>query len=686
MNTDIPYPRPGTPGPARAIFWMALLALGACGRAFAVSPMLQYNDLVAGSGEYGFRDGSFASALFQHPCGLAISPDASRLFIADKDNHRIRVVLLDQENLVQTLAGTGEAGSQDGELAAATFNQPYLLCSIGPQQLMVYDTGGGHFRGLDLFTHQVRTLDPKDTLEGSPHPIPNVTSMAYLAKDTSLYFTRDETLYRMDLATQLSSPLTIDNLPQTFTPGPVCFYQDHICVSDKVSGLVYSLNPSPNTSGVSLGTVGKGEKVAALASADKALYALPSTDNTNGLWMQVAPEHGAGPLPLMNLWGDILKGQALSYFFSQDSTLSPGFIADPKDKDRFFMALPAKNLIMSLRDYRFDERKVNNGDGRGDLNAGGISDFNYPLEKPPKTFRILIAGDSRSFHIVQDGRWAWGSNRMEILAKRLEVLLNTSASLDDYPVHFQVLAVGHPNSCDVLTWFSYHLPRVVQKYDVDLCIQALTPDAFSYRVYFDHPILANGIPSQEVDPEYALKPLSERAKSDPLLRTFYESCLKEHLGNPKSLSSFAAVNQLAENKVIRPILMELMGKGYERTAKEIQAQTAPPGSKRLYYLCFFPLGNLGSDANIPNEPYRDLWKEVSEKKNLHFLDLTEPFNVLKASYFHVEETNDNWHNNYHGHALNAVVLEHELIRQNLIPTKSVGPTSVSKPQEVGAKN
>src|SRR5581483_229569 len=116
-------------------------------------------------------------------------------------------------------------------------------------------------------------------------------SMAYQPKEKSIYFIRGDgyAIYKMDLRSQLCSPVTIHNLPQTFIPGLLCYYQDHICVSDKGLGLVYSLNPDTNASdGVSLGLVGKGAKIDALASAGQSLYALPAADDADKLWMQIA--------------------------------------------------------------------------------------------------------------------------------------------------------------------------------------------------------------------------------------------------------------------------------------------------------------------------------------------------------------------------------------------------------------
>jgi sugar lactone lactonase YvrE len=61
-----------------------------------------------GSGVYGGDGGPAARAGLVEPNGLALSPDQSRLFIADVAGHRVRVVDL-TAGTIETIAGTGEA-------------------------------------------------------------------------------------------------------------------------------------------------------------------------------------------------------------------------------------------------------------------------------------------------------------------------------------------------------------------------------------------------------------------------------------------------------------------------------------------------------------------------------------------------------------------------------------------------
>ncbi|MEK6406816.1 MAG: thioredoxin-like domain-containing protein [Acidobacteriota bacterium] len=60
---------------------------------------------VIGRGEIGLADGSFETATFNHPQGMAL--DGSILYVADTENHAIRAVDLGKRS-VTTIAGTGE--------------------------------------------------------------------------------------------------------------------------------------------------------------------------------------------------------------------------------------------------------------------------------------------------------------------------------------------------------------------------------------------------------------------------------------------------------------------------------------------------------------------------------------------------------------------------------------------------
>eukprot|EP01047_Picozoa_sp_COSAG01_P016599 COSAG01_NODE_856_length_13082_cov_23.882009_1_plen_642_part_10 len=79
--------------------------------------------LLAGSGQAGYAEGTGASAQFNYPAELAVTPDGLTVLVADSGNHRIRRIVLATAT-VSLLAGSGVAGYANGVGATAQFNQP----------------------------------------------------------------------------------------------------------------------------------------------------------------------------------------------------------------------------------------------------------------------------------------------------------------------------------------------------------------------------------------------------------------------------------------------------------------------------------------------------------------------------------------------------------------------------------
>jgi len=105
---------------------------------------------IAGLDSFGFprgdfRDGPLSTARFNRPIG-GVTDELGRVFIADSENHAIRVII--DEN-VFTFAGNGEAGYLDGTLENARFNHPAAI-AIGP---------GGSLFIADTLNHVIRRID-----------------------------------------------------------------------------------------------------------------------------------------------------------------------------------------------------------------------------------------------------------------------------------------------------------------------------------------------------------------------------------------------------------------------------------------------------------------------------------------------------------------------------------------------
>jgi thiol-disulfide isomerase/thioredoxin len=108
---------------------------------------------VIGSGERGLDDGALDKAKFFRPQGVFLDAAADRIFVADTENHSIRLVDL-KARTVKTLAGNGKQGRRsetDGTTMVA-LNSPWDIVLVGDT---LYIAMAGQ--------HQLWSLDTKSS-------------------------------------------------------------------------------------------------------------------------------------------------------------------------------------------------------------------------------------------------------------------------------------------------------------------------------------------------------------------------------------------------------------------------------------------------------------------------------------------------------------------------------------------
>ncbi|MCX2742049.1 thioredoxin-like domain-containing protein [Pontibacter anaerobius] len=109
---------------------------------------------IIGSGEQGFRNGSYSEATFYEPHGLALH--GSILYVADAKNNAIRKVDLEAKQ-VSTAAGTGELGYYflDDKLdEPVSPNSPWDLLIYG-KSMFIANAGNHQLLRMDLETEKV---------------------------------------------------------------------------------------------------------------------------------------------------------------------------------------------------------------------------------------------------------------------------------------------------------------------------------------------------------------------------------------------------------------------------------------------------------------------------------------------------------------------------------------------------
>ena len=594
-------------GPLRLVPVLALLLASPSG---AIRPVSHYHDLVAGSFSPGFRDGPFAEARFSSPVGLAVSPDGTRLYVADRDNNRIRVVLLAEGNRVETVAGTGEASLRDGILRSAALDHPYLVALLPGEKLVVVEAGE-RLRLVDLKAGAVREIAiPGRVVHGVFALVASPSGALYASSP------EERQVYRVDVATSRARPL----LPpgSTVKPTGLCLCGaagDRLAVADAAGGRVFFLGSDGRRE-----TVGNVTGVRALACQGDRLWALRADPKTP--LVVLSPRGDATP---RSVWGPVLsqeKGEQMPVLADP-----AGLVVDPREERRLFVASPLRNVVGSVRDYDF-AGSVNSEQPQPD----GLTDFAYPRRKPPATVRLLLAGDSRSFYVSEREKVASGGriNRMQVLAKRLELFLDAEAALAGRRESVQVLSVGRVSWEPLFLWPATDVPPLATAYDVDRVLVLVGPDsALQFTAWYDRPLGPDGLPTRALDGEFTLRAPRERVQPGRPSK-FFRDCEARGLVKvlPKSLE-FAELPRLAADPALRPQIVELLGEPLGALSRRLVDGS---GRRRELTLVYLPKA-----VPEPDDVARDVWRAVSARYSLPLLDLSAEMHAFGVSFSPLSE-------------------------------------------------
>jgi len=149
-----------------------------------------------GSGRYAYLDGGYEQVSFAYPQGMALSLDGSTLYVADVDNHAIRIIDLLNET-VDTLAGTGEQSDtyppSRGTAPDVALNSPWDLLLDG-DQLYIAMAGSHQLWVMDLASSEVGPLSGS----GREGTADGAATYAELAQPSGLALTPDGRLFFAD--------------------------------------------------------------------------------------------------------------------------------------------------------------------------------------------------------------------------------------------------------------------------------------------------------------------------------------------------------------------------------------------------------------------------------------------------------------------------------------------------------
>lgn len=627
----------------------------------APRPIWHYLALVAGQATPGHADGPFTKARFRQPISLAASPDGRLLAVADRENHRVRLVHLDEANRVETVAGTGAPGRKDGPRAEADFYLPNAVAFLSNEALVVAEEGSARFRLVDLSAGTVSTFAGNGATgvedgDASAASLGAVFAIAVDRERGALYFTQPEVgrVRRVDLKTRRVSTILKDD-PRLPHPAPVALHGGALVVADR-DGPVYLFGmgkePALAENAVPIETL---RRPIALASTGEALYALEAEGEPP--LVRLPPR---APVLFRSVWGMPLetRREANATHLRIGTELPGGLVASPRGARELFVSGRGLDAILAVKDYAF-ERHWDARDERGDE----ITDVDYPEKKPAGVFRILIAGDSHLFYEtpLEEARWNGRYNRMETLPKRLELFLSTWAALEGKESRYEVLMVGRGSWHPLEVWTRYLLPPLARRYDVDLVLVAIPPEGSTLYAYLDRPATREGIPAAEIDPEHLLLPWREKVAT---------SAAKEFFTRAEAAGLFHGVSEtqaelqtgfpeLVTRPDLRPLLLDLMSRPIRALAKDVAGKGSP---ERRTALVFLPLGRRGA-----SDEAAAFWSEAAAGLGLPLVNLAPDADLLRETYFPLSEMDSFDHYHAGGHAVGAFLLARRLVRGGLVP-------------------
>ena len=106
----------------------------------------------------GLQNTERLQSLFRGPAYLSLDQASGSLYVSDGSNHVIRLVEPGPAGRVRNLAGTGQAGADDGSLNQASFNNPQGITLDNRGNLWIVDTGNHVIRRINLLSGLVQTI------------------------------------------------------------------------------------------------------------------------------------------------------------------------------------------------------------------------------------------------------------------------------------------------------------------------------------------------------------------------------------------------------------------------------------------------------------------------------------------------------------------------------------------------
>ncbi|MBP6738827.1 MAG: hypothetical protein KA146_02500 [Leptospiraceae bacterium] len=171
----------------------------------------------------GYADSTSPDSV-KYDGGEGLTTDGTNLYVADKNNHRIRKVVI-ATGVTTTLAGSGTQGFTDGTGTAAKLENPRYITTDGTY-IYLSDSSNDCVRKIHITTGVVKTIVISSSLLNDPRGLVVYNNMLYVLNNNS------DRLRQIDLSTNTVSTITTTGSISFSTPRNMTIQGTDLYIAD----------------------------------------------------------------------------------------------------------------------------------------------------------------------------------------------------------------------------------------------------------------------------------------------------------------------------------------------------------------------------------------------------------------------------------------------------------------------
>jgi hypothetical protein len=569
--------------------------------------------LMAGRGEPGLKDGPFHSALFSSPRGIAYTPTGNQLYVSDRYNYAIRRIRLNHFNDVDTIIESSQPRLAKDRREAI---EPGAIAFVPPQTIVVFDYGLTRLVFFDVDAPSARTY------VSLPSPVVN---MVAIPDRNGVLYTLENSpkVFRTTIERKQVEEIPLKTVPP-IAANLLYWHGSKLLIGSMTSQSIYTATYIEDTLKLKSETLQIPPDTKSIFASKSGIFAVTSEETAPVV--RIDPDGKFDNISIIEpSLSDGYPAIAAQRFALDDDQI-PAAITDPSDPNRVAISFPKSNKIVEFNDSKWYEATARSLANQ----KTQLYNFSYGETKPNGVTRILTVGDPRlkAIGTIKPNQPLTGT-RFDLLPTILNLELNERAALTGMEKRYEVLNLVSNSYDNILAWAPVVAPKVALKYDVDHVIFFIV-GSHSLSPFFLYPTNIDG--ELEYDPDNENETFSEAHLKDRSLLVLLRLLRQEGLLTINSGKlDWADFGKIVSGSEIRSQIKRLLLLSLKKWIKDTTTLLARTPSFTFVYVPSGSQNCCTADA--------ELWGELAQQMNAHYVDLSPEITTLYDSYFpiHTDE-------------------------------------------------